>query len=71
MILEPEHETEEPSAVKSLTPEVEEEAGAGNTETEASELTKKKVGRKLVLKVNQRRACGTGRQGKCIHLMAY
>ena len=36
MILEPDHET-----VISLTPEVEEEAGAGTTETEAPESTKK------------------------------
>ena len=54
MILEPEHETEEPSTVRSLTPEVVEEAGPGNTKTET-------VRRKLVLKINQRRAGGTGR----------
>ena len=42
MILEPEHETEEPSAVRSLTPEEDEEAGAGNTETEASNSTRKR-----------------------------
>ena len=32
MILEPENKTEEPSAVRSLTPEAEEEAGAGKTD---------------------------------------
>ena len=41
MILEPEHETVHPSAVRSLTLEVEEEAGAGNNETEAPESTRK------------------------------
>ena len=41
MILEPEHETEEPSAVRSMTPEVDEEACGGNTETETPELSKK------------------------------
>ena len=42
IILEPEHETEEPSAVRCLTPEEVEEAGAGNTETEALESTRKR-----------------------------
>ena len=41
MILEPEHETEVPSAVRSMTPEEDEEAVAGNTEKEASESTRK------------------------------
>ena len=40
--MEPEHETEEPSSVRSLTQEVEEEVGAGNTEMEALESTKKR-----------------------------
>ena len=40
MILEPEHKTEEPSAVRSLTLEAEDEAGAGKTEREASESTR-------------------------------
>ena len=40
MILEPEQETEEPLAVRNLTPEDVEEAGAGNTETEALESTR-------------------------------
>ena len=38
IILEPEHETEDLSAVRSLTPEEVDEAGAGNTEPEASEF---------------------------------
>ena len=41
IILKPEHETEEPSAVRSLTLEEVDEAVAGNTETEALEATKK------------------------------
>ena len=41
MILEPEHETEELSAVRSLTPEAEEEALAGNTETQGTGVHKK------------------------------
>ena len=41
MILEPEHKTEDPSAVRCLMPEAEEEAGAGNTEMEAQESTTK------------------------------
>ena len=40
MILEPEQETEEPSAVRSLTPDEDEETGARNTETEALESTR-------------------------------
>ena len=41
IILEPEHVREEPSAVSNLTPdEVEEERGAGNTDTEAPESIK-------------------------------
>ena len=40
MILEPEQESVDPSAVRSFTPEVEVEDGAGNTETEAPESTK-------------------------------
>ena len=42
MILETEHETEEPSAVRSLTSEAEGEAGAGKTESEAPESTRKR-----------------------------
>ena len=41
MILEPEYKTEEPTAVRSLTPEKEDKAGAGNTETEAPESMRK------------------------------
>ena len=41
MILEPDHETEERSAVRSLTPEAEDEASAVKTETEAPESTRK------------------------------
>ena len=41
IILEPEHGAVEPSAVKSLTPEEVDEAGARNTETEAPESTRK------------------------------
>ena len=41
MILEPEQESVDPSAVMSFTPEVEVEDGAGNTETEAPESAKK------------------------------
>ena len=55
MILEPQHETEDPSAVSSLTSEVEEEVGAGNTEMEALEMTRKWC-EEFILKVNQRRA---------------
>ena len=43
MILEPEQESVDPSAVRSFTPEVEVEDGAGNTETEAPESTKKRL----------------------------
>ena len=42
MILEPEHDKEEPSALRSFTPEIEEETGAGKTETEAPESTRKR-----------------------------
>ena len=41
MILEPEHETEEPSAVRSLTLKEEDEASTGNTEAEALKSTRK------------------------------
>ena len=41
MILKPEHAKEEPSAVRSFTPEVEEETGARKTDTEAPESTRK------------------------------
>ena len=41
MILEPDHETEEPSAVISLTPEVKDETDARKTETKALEYTRK------------------------------
>ena len=41
MILEPEHDSEEPSAVRSWTPKAEDEAGAGKTEMEAPESTRK------------------------------
>ena len=41
MILEPEHDKEEPLAVRSFTPKVEEETGASKTETEAPETTRK------------------------------
>ena len=41
MILKPEHKTEEPSAVRGLTPEAENEAGARKTETESPESTRK------------------------------
>ena len=37
MFLEPEQESEEPSAIRILTPDEDEEAGAENTETEAPE----------------------------------
>ena len=40
MILEPEQDNEDLSAVRSFTPEVEAEAGAGKTETEALESTR-------------------------------
>ena len=40
MILEPEHKTEDPYVVRSLTPEAEEEAGARKTEREAPESTR-------------------------------
>ena len=43
MILEPEHDSIDPSAVKSFTPEVEVEGGTGNTETEAPESTRKRL----------------------------
>ena len=43
MILEPEQESVDPSAVRSFTPEEEVEDGAGNTETEAPESTKKRL----------------------------
>ena len=42
MILEPEHDKEEPSALGSFTPEVEEETGARKTETEAAKSTWKR-----------------------------
>ena len=41
IILEPEHETEELSTVRSWTPEKVGEAGAGNTETKALESMRK------------------------------
>ena len=50
MILEPEQDNEDPSAVRSFTPEVEVEAGAGKTETEALESTRNRQ-RKLFLKI--------------------
>ena len=40
MILEPEHQTEEQSAVRTLMPEAEDEPGVGKTETEAPESTR-------------------------------
>ena len=40
MILKPEQDNEDPSAVRSFTPEVEVEAGAGKTKTEAPESTR-------------------------------
>ena len=42
MILEPEHDSVDLSAVRSFTPEVEVEDGAGNTEMEAPESTRKR-----------------------------
>ena len=42
IILEPEQDKEEPSAVRSLTKEVDVEAGAGKTEMEATELTRER-----------------------------
>ena len=42
MILQPEQETEDPSAANGLTPEVEDEAGARKTKTEAPESTRKR-----------------------------
>ena len=61
MILEPEQESVDPSSVRSFTPEVEVEDGAGNTEMEAPESTKKRSGRQFVPKINQRTSCRTGR----------
>ena len=43
MILEPEQERVDTSAVRSFTPEVEVEDGAGNAEMEAPESTKKRL----------------------------
>ena len=40
MILVPEQANVDPSAVRSFTPEVEVEGGAGKTETEASDSTR-------------------------------
>ena len=40
MILEPEQDNLDPSAVRSFTPEVEVEVGAGKTKTEAPESTR-------------------------------
>ena len=52
MILEPEQDKEKPSAVRSFTPEVEEEeeTGAGKTETEAPESTRKRWEESLSLR---------------------
>ena len=55
MILEPEHETENASAVRNLTPEAEGEAGAGKAETEARKSTINRW------EDNQRRTLGIGR----------
>ena len=41
IILEPEHKNEEPSSVRSLTPEKVDEAGARNTKTEAPKSIRK------------------------------
>ena len=43
MILEPEHDSVDLSAVRSFTPEVKVEDGAGNTETEALKSTRKRL----------------------------
>ena len=40
MILQPEQEREEPSAVANFTPELEVEGGEGNTDPEALESTR-------------------------------
>ena len=43
MILEPEHDSIHLSAVRSFTPEVDVEGGAGNTEIKAPESTRKRL----------------------------
>ena len=43
MILEPEQDSVDPSAVRRFTLEVEVEVGAGKTETEAPESTRKRL----------------------------
>ena len=53
--LEPEQDKEETSAVRSLMPHVDEQSGAGKTEMETLESTRKQ----LILKMNGKRKRGS------------